>query len=171
MVKKPLMLLVIVAAVLIAVPKLLVAQQDAGQGKKGQDVTGQQTDQTSQKAVQKKAVKEGPYRVTSVLNKKVTTEQGDGIGTITDLVAGYDGNLKYAILDHGGFLGIGNKLIPIPWEAVKRGPDKDTFIVNVTKATLEKAPTFEPKKWPDFATPEWDATMSEYYVLRKDGNK
>jgi len=66
---------------------------------------------------------------------------------------------------HGGLLGVGDKLVPIPWKALKSGPDEKTLIVNIEKATLEKAPNFDPKEWPNFTEPEWQKRIEVYYEL------
>lgn len=113
-----------------------------------------------------KVIKGGPFRVGEIVGKKVENPDGEVIGEITDMVAGQDGNIQYAVLNHGGFLGIGDKLVPIPWEAVKRLPDDNRLLVNVTKGALEKAPNFEPDKWPDFSEPAWNTEVRQYYVIQ-----
>ncbi|MGB6063435.1 MAG: PRC-barrel domain-containing protein [Desulfomonilaceae bacterium] len=73
----------------------------------------------------------------------VNSPQGEKLGKI--LVVDQEGTVRYAILSDGGLLGIGYKLIPIPWKALKPGKDKNTLVVNIDKKTLEKAPNFDPK--------------------------
>ncbi len=105
-----------------------------------------------------------PLRASQILGTPVNNPDGP-VGKIEDLVIGEGETIKYAILSHGGFLGIGDKLIPIPWKALRWGPDKKTLMVNITKTTLEKSPNFDPKKWPDFAKPDWETKMQAYYEL------
>jgi len=95
----------------------------------------------------------------------VLNAQGQNLGKIEELVVGTDGAVKYAILSHGGLLGIGDKLIPVPWKAVKQGKDEKTLIVNITKETLEKAPNFNPKEWPNFTEPDWRQKVEVHYEL------
>ncbi|MHB8205037.1 MAG: PRC-barrel domain-containing protein, partial [Desulfomonilaceae bacterium] len=73
------------------------------------------------------------------------------------------GVVKYAILSHGGLLGIGDKLIPIPWKALKLGKEKTTLVVNVNKGALEKAPNFDPKDWPKVTDPQTLKKVDMYY--------
>jgi sporulation protein YlmC with PRC-barrel domain len=99
------------------------------------------------------------------MNHEVENPDGAVIGTIEDMIAGKDGRIDYVILGHGGLLGIGERLIPIPWKAVKSLPDEDTLLVNISIKSLEKAPNFEPKKWPDYTKPDWDTEIRQYYVV------
>lgn len=108
---------------------------------------------------------QGPQRSSQIRGMSVKNPQGQNLGKIDELVIGQDGMVKYAILAHGGLLGIGEKLIPIPWKALKPGPDEKTLMVNITKETLEKAPNFDPKEWPSFSEPEWQKKMQVYYEL------
>lgn len=95
----------------------------------------------------------------------VQNPKGEDLGKIDELIISPGGTVTYAILSHGGLLGIGDKLVPIPWRAFRAGKKEKTLIVNIDKATLEKAPNFEPKEWPNFAEPEWQKKVQIYYEL------
>lgn len=110
-------------------------------------------------------IKGNPFRVSQVMNHEVENPDGVIIGTIEDMIAGKDGRIDYVILAHGGLLGIGERLVPIPWKAVKSLPTDDKLLVNISVKSLEKAPNFDPEKWPDFTKPDWDMEIREYYVL------
>ena len=110
----------------------------------------------------------GPQRSSQLKGMSVKNPQGQNLGKIDDLVIADDGMVKYVILSHGGLLGIGDKLIPIPWKALKPGEDKKYLTVNITKETLEKAPNFDPKEWPAFTEPEWQKKVQVYYELPSD---
>ncbi len=111
-------------------------------------------------------IKGNPFRVSQVINHDVENPDGVKIGTIADLIAGKDGRIDYAILAHGGLLGIGESLIPIPWKAVKSMANTDKLLVNISKKSLEKAPNFNPKEWPDYTKPDWDTEIRQYYVVQ-----
>jgi hypothetical protein len=93
----------------------------------------------------------------------VNSPQGEKLGKI--LVVDQEGTVRYAILSDGGLLGIGYKLIPIPWKALQPGKEKNTLVVNIDRKTLEKAPNFDPKEWPKFTEPEWQKEVEIYYEL------
>ncbi len=104
------------------------------------------------------------WRGSKVIGMNVYNQNKEKIGDIYDIVGGADGKIHYLILAHGGFLSIGEKLIPVPWQAVKPGAEKDTLMVNVAKDKLEKAFNFDNNNWPDFMDPTWDAKVNKFYV-------
>ncbi len=122
---------------------------------------------------------QGPQRSSEIVGKSVTNPENERLGKITDLIIGQDGMVKYAILSHGGVLGLGDKLIPIPWKALERGNEKwlkppneeKALSVNITKKTLAKAPNFDPKQWPNFNEPEWQKKVAVYYELPPSGTE
>ena len=84
-----------------------------------------------------------PMRVSEMLKSVVENRSKEKLGKIEDFMVGVDGRLKYAILSHGGFLGIGDVLIPVPYEALMTGDEKGTAVLDIDKPTLEKALNFE----------------------------
>ncbi len=106
---------------------------------------------------------EGWQRSSQITGMTVTNPQGEKLGKIDDLLIDQGGAVKYAILSHGGLLGIGDKLIPIPWKALKLGKEKTTLVVNVNKGALEKAPNFDPKDWPKVTSPDSLKKVDMYY--------
>ena len=78
-----------------------------------------------------------------------------------------EGCLDYIVLAPVGFLGTGDRLIPIPWKAVKTGAQADTIIVDMDKGQLEKAPNFESHKWPNLTDSEWYGKIREFFGGQK----
>jgi len=76
-----------------------------------------------------------------------------------------EGRIAYVVLSFGGFLGMGNKLFAIPWEALILDTDQHVFILNVDRERLENAPGFDKDNWPDNAKYEagWLFDVYEYY--------
>ncbi len=104
-----------------------------------------------------------PMRVSELLKTTVENRHKEKLGTIHDFMVDADGRLKYAILSHGGFLGIGDVLIPIPFDALMTGDEKGTVVLDIDKQTLEKALSFENKTWPDFTAAEWVEKVDRYF--------
>ncbi len=74
----------------------------------------------------------------------------DNIGSINDLVIGHDGRVTYAAVSFGGFLGIGDKLFAVPFDAidfVKTG-DEAYARIDVTEETLKQKKGFNQDNWP-----------------------
>jgi sporulation protein YlmC with PRC-barrel domain len=128
--------------------------------KKAATTTG--PSQTSEKTAMEHA-----DRVSKILGKKVISEKGEDLGKIEDLVLSKDACLDYIVLAPGGVLGTGDRLIPIPWKAVKTGTQADTIIISLDKSQLEKAPNFESKKWPSFTDSEWYGKIREFFGGQK----
>jgi len=110
-----------------------------------------------------------PRRVSDILKTTLENGRGEKLGTIQDLMVGVDGRLKYAILSHGGFLGIGDVLIPIPFDALTTNVQKGTVVLDIDKQTLEKALNFESKTWPDFTAAEWEEKIDRYFAAYAAG--
>ena len=104
-----------------------------------------------------------PMRVSEMLKSFVENRSKEKLGKIEDFMVGVDGRLKYAILSHGGFLGIGDVLIPVPYEALMTGDEKGTAVLDIDKPALEKALNFENKTWPDFTSAEWEEKIDRYF--------
>ncbi len=154
------------AVIAFVICGLLVNQTVFAQQDQKQELDKQQQEQpqaTSPAPAPEKAVIEKQARVNNIVGKKVISQKGEDLGTVNDLVLNEKGCLDYLILGHGGLLGIGDRLIPIPWKAVKTGSQADTVIVEIDKEQLTKAPSFESKKWPNFSDSEWYGKMREFF--------
>jgi len=97
----------------------------------------------------------------------VVNAQGEDLGNIDDLMIDLErGRVAYAVLSFGGFLGMGDKLFAIPWEAMTVDQDNKRLVLNVDKELLKKAPGFDKNNWPDMADPAWGAELHSYYGYR-----
>jgi hypothetical protein len=83
--------------------------------------------------------------VTEYLGQAVYGPGKQKVGTISNLLVDTTGRVAGVVLDVGGFLGIGTKEVAISFEALfpVREDDQDAFLVEMTKAQLEAAPTFK----------------------------
>jgi hypothetical protein len=97
----------------------------------------------------------GLYRASSVVGSSVKDLAGKDAGKIEDLLLDHDGHVGYAVVSFGGFLGIGDKLFAVPWDAVVVDRDKRTAYIDVKKETLEKSPSFTTDKYPDTNDRQW----------------
>ena len=73
------------------------------------------------------------------------------------------GRIAYAVVSFGGFLGIGDKLFAVPWQALTLNTAEHEFILDVDRDTLERAPGFDKEHWPDMADPEWVSHVHAHY--------
>lgn len=59
---------------------------------------------------------DGGWRSSELVGATVYDSNGSRIGTIDDLLVSSDGTVSNAVLSVGGFLGIGNKLVEVPFK-------------------------------------------------------
>jgi sporulation protein YlmC with PRC-barrel domain len=77
----------------------------------------------------------------SLKGGRVVNYKGEDLGKIEEIMIDLDrARVAYAVLSFGGFLGLGDKLFAIPWQAITGDTIKKQLILNVDKALLEKAP-------------------------------
>ena len=97
----------------------------------------------------------------------VVNGAGEDLGKIEEIMLDVPlGRIAYAVLSFGGFLGIGNRLFAIPWQALELDPEHHRFILDVPRERLENAPGFDKDRWPDWADATWATTVHEYYDTR-----
>jgi sporulation protein YlmC with PRC-barrel domain len=106
---------------------------------------------------------ERAHRMTKILGTEVRTKSGDKVGDIKDVVVDDAGNVKLAIVSTGGFLGLGDTMHAVPWEALTLGT-RDDRVLDVDKARLKEAPHFTSRTWPDLGDEKWLAENRRFYV-------
>jgi len=110
--------------------------------------------------------KSGLLKASNLMGAKVQDTGGQNLGSIKDLVIDpIEGDIEYAVLDFGGFLGVGDKYFAVPWEAMKLSENQEYLILDLSKKVLKDAPGFSKDHWPDMSDREWLITMHEYYAL------
>jgi len=87
-----------------------------------------------------------------VAGTDVFNPAGDSLGTIDYLVIDKrSGNVRYAVLEFGGILGMGADRYPLPWNLLKYDTDKGGYVVPLEKEQLADAPRYGGE-----TRPEWD---------------
>ena len=61
--------------------------------------------------------------MTSILGKKVQGPKGEDLGRVVDVLADASGRVRVAIIDFGGFLGVGTRRIAVDWPLLRFDPD------------------------------------------------
>ncbi len=100
----------------------------------------------------------------SLTGDRVRNSAGEDLGKVEEIMVDVPtGRIAYAVLSFGGFLGMGNKLFAIPWQALTLDEAEHEFVLNVDKQTLENAPGFDKDNWPDMADPTWGGQIFSHY--------
>jgi hypothetical protein len=97
----------------------------------------------------------------------VTNPAHENLGSIRDVMLDkYDGAVRYAVLEFGGFLGLGAKLFALPWELLQYEEAEDAYVLNIPKDVLKAAPGFNSDDdWPDMGAVEFDTSLRRHYGL------
>lgn len=78
---------------------------------------------------------------------------GEKLGSVYDIMLDkISGHAEYAILSFGGFLGIGEKYHPLPWNSLKYDTNQGGYVVNLDRSRMEGAPMYsasELSAWDD----------------------
>ena len=92
----------------------------------------------------------------SLIGRTVRNSAGENLGKVEDLVIDPStGAISFAVLSFGGLLGVGDKLVAIPWSALELSSGRDYVLLNVDKNVLVHAPSFDRNHWPDTSDPAW----------------
>ena len=81
------------------------------------------------------------YRASKIIGASVVNDANDTVGKVDDIIIGTDG-LPYVILSVGGFLGVGNKLVVLPYNSINTKVDK-LSMPGATKESLKALPEFK----------------------------
>ena len=142
---------------LLAIAGLLLGTNGFTQDKKGAGVGDIASKTTEGQRI-------NAFMVEKIVGSKVINLKGETLGKIENLVIDIDtGRIVYAVLESGGFLGIGDKLIPVPWESLAALPSEGLFFLNQSKEQMVKAPAFDKSKPPDMADMHWGEGIFKHY--------
>ena len=101
---------------------------------------------------------------TTLIGDSVKNSQGENLGDLKEIMMDTEsGKVSYAVLDFGGFLGIGNKLFAVPWAALSVDTNDHSLILNVDKETLKNANGFDQDDWPDFSDRDFERRVHDTY--------
>lgn len=88
------------------------------------------------------AVADG-YRASKLRGTTVVNSKNEKVGEIDDLVIGKD-RVLFAIIQVGGFLGLGSRLIAVPYTSLQISDDGSRIVLpGATKQQLEQLPEFK----------------------------
>jgi PRC-barrel domain len=80
----------------------------------------------------------------SVLGIEALSSTGEKMGPIVDIIVDRSGQTRAAIIDFGGFLGVGSRKIAVDWRSLHFEPKKTGLVVaNLTKDQLRVAPVYK----------------------------
>jgi sporulation protein YlmC with PRC-barrel domain len=81
----------------------------------------------------------GVYKASSLVGKSVKNLEGKDLGQIEELLIATTGEVAYAVLSFGGFLGLGDKLFAVPWTSLAHSPDGDHLTLDIQPKKIRKS--------------------------------
>jgi hypothetical protein len=87
----------------------------------------------------------GGVLASTYFDRGVHNRAGEKIGSISDLVVTSDGAIAAALVNVGGFLGIGEKEVAVPFSSIElvRNENDWHFVIDATKDALRDAPSYD----------------------------
>ena len=104
----------------------------------------------------------------TLLGNDVYNDKDESLGTIKEfMIDMQSGKVAYAVLSFGGFLGMGDRLFAVPWQALRLDTADKRFILNVSKDRLKDAPGFDKDHWPSMADATWVSGVESFYGVSR----
>lgn len=139
----------------------------------------QQTEPENRTVTQKQTgtidttTKPSMVRASTLIGHSLVNSKQESVGSVHDIVMdGKTGKVRYVVVTYGGFLGIGNKLFAVPYEALQvttRPNDsrKHQLVLDVTKEQMEGAVGFDEDNWPDFYDLQFQNDLMKRYRIKQ----
>jgi sporulation protein YlmC with PRC-barrel domain len=107
----------------------------------------------------------------TLIGNDVYNSQQEDLGDIKEIMLDMrTGHVSYAVISFGGFLGMGEKLFAVPWQALKLDTQNKRFTLDVDKKRLESAPGFDKDNWPNMVDQTWQKGIHAYYGTKPYGD-
>lgn len=107
------------------------------------------------------------FAASTLIGDEIRNPAGEHLGDIEELMIDTEnGRIAYAVVSFGGFLGLGDRLFAVPWNALRLSQGEKRFILDVEDETLETAPGFDEDDWPEMTDREWGTEIHRHYGSR-----
>jgi hypothetical protein len=94
----------------------------------------------------------------------VYNRQGERLGSVYNfMVDKRSGQVEYAVMSFGGFLGIGDSYHPLPWKSLTYDTSQGGYVVDLDKNRLQGAPSYSSSEAPDWSDPSYGRRIDDYY--------
>lgn len=94
----------------------------------------------------------------------VYNRNGDRLGSVYNfMVNKRSGQVSYAVLSFGGFLGIGSSYHPLPWHELTYDTSLGGYVVNRSKEQLEGAPSYSASELQSWDDATYRGRVDDYY--------
>jgi len=89
---------------------------------------------------------------------------GDKVGTIERvMIDKRAGKVAYAVMSFGGFLGMGQDYVALPWHLLRYNENLDAYELNITEDQLRGAPAVVQGWDTGIVSRDWERNIHKYY--------
>ena len=142
--KRPIMTS-LAAALLAALVSLSAASEDAPGA-----IRSESNDRASTGAAEPPSVTVlNNHEVEGILGRQVLGAADENMGRIVDVIVDHSGRVRAAVIDFGGFLGVGSRKIAVDWSALHfppPGQPNAKISLDLTRDQVKAAPEYQEGK-------------------------
>ena len=90
----------------------------------------------------------GSRQAEGILGKEVRSSADENMGRIVDVIVDRTGQVRAAVIDFGGFLGVGSRKIAVDWGVLNFAPTekRDVVTIELTREQVKTAPEYKDKR-------------------------
>ena len=97
----------------------------------------------------------------------VYNRNGDSVGSVHHMMIDkFTGQVEYAVMSCGGFLGMGESYSPVPWKSLVYDVNLGGYVIDADRARLEQAPRFQWSGQPNWSDRSYTDRVDEYWSVR-----
>jgi sporulation protein YlmC with PRC-barrel domain len=94
----------------------------------------------------------------------VYNPRGERLGKVYNfMVDKFTGQVAYAVMSFGGFLGMGESYYPLPWKVLTYDTRLGGYVVDLDRSRLEGAPSYTTSALPNWSDRDYRRRIDEYY--------
>ncbi|MGH8501332.1 MAG: PRC-barrel domain-containing protein [Gammaproteobacteria bacterium] len=91
----------------------------------------------------------GILKAEDIIGTPVRNLKDEELGTIENVALNPDsGQIAYVAISTGGFIGLGEKLVAVPWKDLRAPDDREIFVLDLSPEILEQIQGFDENQWP-----------------------
>ena len=106
---------------------------------------------------------------TDETNRLISSQKVDGTAVYNRrgdvdhmMIDKFTGQVQYAVLSCGGFLGMGEEYSPLPWKSLTYDTNLGSYVIDADRAKLGNAPRFQASAHPNWAERGYSERVDEY---------
>jgi sporulation protein YlmC with PRC-barrel domain len=94
----------------------------------------------------------------------VYNRDGDRLGTVDHLMIDkFTGQVEYAVMSFGGFLGMGESYNPVPWKSLTYDVNLGGYLIDTDRSRLESAPRYTTSNQPNWSDRAYTERVNDYW--------